>query len=235
MTRAPKDRKSAAYDTLAQAILTLTRAPGSDLDEQRLCGEFDLSRTPMREVLRDLAGAGYVELRENKGARVSEMSQASLRDFFVAAPMVYGAILQLAAQNRTDAQIAQLEQAQDAFKSALATGNAADRALANNHFHAVTGEMAANIYLRPSFQRLLIDHARISMTFYHPQDAEMAGKVSTASMQHDAIIAAIVAHDATTAAQLAADHWQLSRDQIQSFVMPSGLDVPLGQLPRSID
>ncbi|WP_390910732.1 FCD domain-containing protein [Pseudosulfitobacter sp. SM2401] len=234
MPTTPKDRKSAAYDMLARSILTQARGPGADLDEQRLSREFDLSRTPMREVLRDLAGAGYVELRENKGARVSEMSQGSLRDFFVAAPMVYGAILQLAAHNRTDAQIVELQHAQDAFKAALATGSAADRALANNHFHAVTGEMADNIYLRPSFHRLLIDHARISMTFYRPQDGEMTDKVSAASTQHDAIIAAIIAHDADTAAQLAADHWRLSRDQIQSFVMPSGLDVPLGELPRSI-
>lgn len=233
MPNAPKDRKSAALETLAQDILTQARLPGSDLDEHRLSAEFDLSRTPMREVLRDLAGAGYVELRENKGARVSEMSQASLRDFFVAAPMIYGAILQLAAHNRTDAQISELQGAQDAFKSALATGSGADRALANNHFHAVTGEMSGNIYLRPSFHRLLIDHARISMTFYRPQDAKMVGKVSTASAQHDAIIAAIIARDAAAAAQLAADHWQLSRDQIESFVMPNGLDVPLGQLPRS--
>jgi DNA-binding GntR family transcriptional regulator len=233
MTTAPKDRKSAAYEKLAQGILTQTRLPGADLDESRLSAEFDLSRTPMREVLRDLAGAGYVELRENKGARVSEMSQTSLRDFFVAAPLVYGAILQLAATNRTDAQIIALQSAQDAFTSALQSGSAADRALANNHFHAVTGDMAGNIYLLPSFYRLLIDHARISMTFYRPQDTEMAGKVSTASAQHDAIIQAIVDQDAASAAQLAADHWQLSRDQIQSFVMPGRLDVSLGELPRS--
>lgn len=229
----PKDRKSAAFAAIARDILTQNRLPGEDLDEAGLCAEYNLSRTPMREVLRDLAGAGYVVLRENKGARVSEMSQRSLRDFFVAAPMIYGAVLQLAAENRSASQIAELEQAQNAFKAALQSGSAADRALANNHFHAVTGEMAGNIYLLPSFRRLLIDHARISMTFYRPQDAEMAGKVAEATAQHDAIIDAIQTRDATSAARLAKEHWQLSHDQIRKFVMPGALDVPLGQFPHS--
>ncbi|NEO86898.1 MAG: GntR family transcriptional regulator, partial [Spirulina sp. SIO3F2] len=37
-------------------ILTTTLAPGSDLDEVQLANEFGLSRTPLREVLRELAG-----------------------------------------------------------------------------------------------------------------------------------------------------------------------------------
>ena len=70
------------------------------------------------------------------------------------------------------------------------------------------------------------------MTFYRPQSAVMAENVSEASAQHDAIIAAIEAGDEAAAGQLAIDHWNLSRDQIELFVMPSGLDVPLGTVAR---
>ena len=70
------------------------------------------------------------------------------------------------------------------------------------------------------------------MTFYRPQSTEMAGNVSEASAQHDAIIAAIEAGDEAAAAQLAIDHWNLSRDRIELFVMPAGLDVPLGTVAR---
>ena len=235
MSPAPVTRKSAAAAALVQRILTLELAPGADLDEARLSAEFDLSRTPMREVLRDLAGEGYVQLRENKGARVSEMGHTTLRDFFVAAPMIYGAVLQLAALHHTPAQMVELRHAQARFKDTLRGPNTAARAMANDRFHAITGDMASNVYLRPSFQRLLIDHARISMTFYRPGDPDMAATVNTASDQHDAIIAAIAAHDAAAAAQLAIDHWQLSRDQIENYVMPSGLDLPLGQLPQTAE
>ncbi|WP_235190206.1 GntR family transcriptional regulator [Sulfitobacter mediterraneus] len=228
MALAKKQSKEDVLHHLRHAILIQELQPGADLDEARLSEEWHLSRTPLREVLRQLAGEGFVEIRANRGARVAEMSHKTLRDFFLAAPMIYGAILRLAAQNATAPQIADLKTAQTAFKTALRGGDIAARALANNHFHDVTGRMAGNVYLLPSFQRLLIDHARISMTFFRPQDAEMAENLNAASDQHDAIIAAIEAGNDDAAADLAIAHWNLSRDRIEQFVMPAGLDLQLG-------
>lgn len=225
-----KLRKAELYDHLKTEIMTLGLRPGEDLDESTLSEQFTLSRTPLREVLRQLAGEGFVDLRQNRGARVSEMSHTTLRDFFLAAPMIYGAVLKLAAKNARTKQIDALKDAQMKFKAALRTGSSVDRALANNLFHEITGDMADNIFLLPSFHRLLIDHARIGMTFYRPRDSKMAENLSEASQQHDAIIAAIEDGDEAAAAQLAIDHWNLSRDQIEMFVMPSGLDMPLGSV-----
>lgn len=240
MTEAEKDtvkdtakgRKANLYEHLKAAIMTLELRPGADLDEAQLSAGFALSRTPLREVFRQLAGDGYVELRENRGARVSEMSHTTLRDFFLAAPMIYGAVLQLAAKNARTDQIATLKAAQQDFRAALRSGDGAARAMANNRFHEITGAMADNIYLMPSFHRLLIDHARIGMTFYHPQDQDMADNLAEASRQHDEIIEAIETRDEARAGWLAVDHWNLSRDQIELFVMPAGLDVPLGSMTR---
>ena len=227
-----KLRKQNVSAHLRRAVLTLDLQPGTDLDETTLCEQFELSRTPLREVFRQLAGEGYLEWRENRGVRVSEMSHTTLREFFLVAPMIYGAVMRLAAQNADAAQIAALKQAQMDFRAALHSGSAPDRALANNRFHEITGEMSGNAYLIPSFQRLLIDHARISMTFYRPQDDNMARNVAAASAQHDAIIAAIETGNEADAAQLADDHWNLSRGQIELFVMPASLDIPLGDAPR---
>ena len=224
--------KTAVMAQLRRAILTQELPPGADLDEARLSEEFALSRTPLREILRDLAGAGLVELRENRGARVSEMSHTTLRSFFQAAPMVYGAVLRLAAQNASAPQIAALKEAQTRFVAALAQADIAARALANTRFHEITGEMAGNVYLLPSFQRLLVDHARISMTFFRPKEAGEDATLGLASRQHDAIIAAIEAGDDTAAAALAEAHWALSRDRIAQFVMPASLDASLGRMPE---
>ncbi|WP_171173121.1 GntR family transcriptional regulator [Ruegeria sp. HKCCD8929] len=228
-----KRRKDELREHLKVSILTMRLRPGDDLDEAQLSDAFGLSRTPLREVFRQLAGEGYLDLRQNRSARVSEMSHTTLRDFFLAAPMIYGAILRLAALNATPEQIEALKASQEAFRQALRRGSGEDRALANNRFHEITGEMAGNVYLLPSFNRLLIDHARISMTFYRPADARMVESVSQACAQHDAIIAAIETGDDAAAAQLAEDHWNLSRDRIEMFVMPEALDVPMGALPRS--
>lgn len=228
MKDAGRQRKNELSHYLKSAILTMQLKPGDDLDEVSLSKEYNLSRTPLREVLRQLAGEGYVELRENRGCRVSEMSHLTLRDFFIAAPMIYAAVLQLAAKNANPDQIIRLKSAQENFKQALASGSGADRAIANNRFHEITGEMANNIYLLPSFHRLLIDHARIAMTFYRPGNSDPDNSRKKADDQHDAIINAIENNDESTAARLATEHWNLSRDQIEIFVMPAGLDVSLG-------
>nr|WP_246040460.1 GntR family transcriptional regulator [Roseovarius arcticus] len=227
-----KKSKTALIEHLRREILSTRMAPGSDVDEAVLSVELSVSRTPLREVLRQLAGEGFVVMRENRSARVADMSFATIRDFFVAAPMIYGAVLRLAAENAKANQIEALRAAQDRFRQSLRNGTAVDRALTNNRFHEITGEMADNIYLLPSFQRLLIDHARIGTTFYQPQSNGMAENLDKASRQHDEIIAAIEARDPDRAGQLADEHWSLSRGQIELFVMPASLDLPLGARPR---
>lgn len=232
MSDQAKQRKALCTASLKRDILTLELAPGSDLDELSLTAQYNLSRTPLREVLRQLAGEGYVDLRENRGARVAEMHHHTLHAFFVAAPMIYGAVLSLAAQNAKPEQIEQLIKAQADFKQALAKGSNIERALANNHFHEITGDMAHNVYLLPSFKRLLIDHARISMTFYAETGKGEKSRQSRAQTQanghHEQIIEAIQRRDSEAASQLATEHWNLSRDQIARFVMPNPLDLPLG-------
>jgi len=224
--------KQQAHAALRRAILLMEIEPGAPLDEAALCAAHGMSRTPMREVLQGLAGDGYVTLHENRGARVSEMSHRMLRDFFLAAPMVYGAILRLAAENATPAQIADLKQAQRAFRATLDGGDPAARTLANDRFHRITGEMAGNTYLTPSFHRLLIDHARIGMTFFRSRGRGQTRSQRDAADQHDAMIAAIETGDADAAAGLAARHWALSRGQIESFVLPAGLELQPGLPPR---
>lgn len=231
MTAAARFQKEKLYSDLKRAILTMDLQPGSDLEEIKLAEKYSLSRTPLREVFRQLAGEGYTTIHQNRSVRVAEMSHKTLRNFFLTAPMIYGAVLRLAAQNATGGQITALKAAQQAFQKALANGSTKDRALANNRFHAITGDMAHNAYLTPSFNRLLIDHARISMTFYDPHNRTMAEKSTIAADQHDAIIDSIETHNEDRAAELAIAHWRLSRDQMEAFVMPAGLQADLGE-PR---
>jgi DNA-binding GntR family transcriptional regulator len=230
MTGTTQDRKDRLAAHLRAEVLTLGLQPGADLDESRLCARFDLSRTPLREVFRDLAGEGYLQHRANRGVRVSELSHTTLRSFFQAAPLIYAAILQLASQNARADQIDNLKEAQSLFKATLRNSAVSDRALANNRFHEITGDMTSNPYLTPSFHRLLIDHARIGMTFYRPSSEATRAKLIEASDQHDAIIAAIEERDIVRSGELAREHWLLSRDEIERYVMPDGLDASLEHL-----
>lgn len=222
-------RKSACIALLKRGILTQSIPPGQYLDESELAEQYGISRPPLREVLRELAGEGFVILHPNRGAQVTPMSQSAMRNFFMVAPMIYAAASRLAAENATPQQIDRLKECQRQFRLAVADDDAAERTLCNERFHALIGEMAANEYLLPSLKRLLIDHTRIGMTFYGPHNHDFDREQQQAADQHDEFIALIEAKDAQGAAEIAVAHWELSRTQIENFVTPASIDLPLGQ------
>jgi DNA-binding GntR family transcriptional regulator len=226
-----KDRKTEALEHLKMRILTLEIAPGSDLDEAALSMTYGISRTPVREVLQRLAGEGYATQTANRGAKVASMDFAAMRCFFQTAPLVYATIARLAAEHGTPAQLDRLKAIQIGFAAAVDAGDAARAALANHAFHAMTGDMAANPYLAPSLARMLIDHTRLSQTFYRPAGARDAARVRRASDQHDAMIAAFQDRDAEEAVSLTLLHWDLSRDRMEDFVRPD----PLPLQPEAAD
>ncbi|MEM7075856.1 MAG: GntR family transcriptional regulator [Pseudomonadota bacterium] len=219
------DRKTECISDLRMRILTLDIAPGSALEEAVLCSRYGMSRTPMREILQRLNGEGYVELSQNRGAKVASMDLVVMRTFFRTAPMIYANIGRLAAENRRAGDLEPLRNVQDAFRSATQRGDVADAALLNHRFHLAIGRMARNPYLLPSLERMLIDHTRLSQTFYKPASDDERHRVTLAVDQHDAMIVAIEAGDGESATQLAIDHWALSRDRLERFVSPDPLPV----------
>ncbi len=233
MDTAPVGKKAGCIEDLRRRILTQDLEPGAYLDEVEIGETYGISRPPVREVLRQLMGEGYVLLHENRGAQVAPMSHKSLRNFFIAAPMIYAAVAKLAAQHATPQQIERMKQVQRNFRIAIRNGDATERALLNERFHAVMGEVADNEYLLPSLRRLLIDHTRIGMTFYNPRQTNLARQQSIAADQHDQFIELIAAGDADGAAALAVDHWELSRAAIESFVTPESMQMPLGAPPKA--
>lgn len=227
MSRGTKDY---CLEDLKLRILTTDLQPGVMLDEASLARHYGLSRTPLREVLQRLAGRGYIAIAEHRGAKVASMDVTVMRRFFQTAPMIYANISRLAAENRTDLQIEALQKSQDKFANCAAGSDVAATALANHAFHALIGEMAHNPYLAASLDRLLIDHTRLSVTFYAPTTEGDASLIDQASAQHQSMIHAIVSRDAALASDLTLQHWDLSRDEMEKFVRPDPL--PIDVIPR---
>ena len=221
------NKKSGCYDSLKHKVLALELAPGMTLDETALAAEHGLSRTPLREVLQQLAGEGYLTLAANRSAQVSSMGLATMRNFFQTAPMVYSAVTRLAAENATTAQIGQLKAAQKRFRASIAGGSATETALHNHLFHEIIGEMAGNPYLTPSLKRLLIDHTRMSQTFYTAANKADRERIETAAGQHDEMIDAIERREPARAVELTLEHWNLSRGEIERYVHPDPLPVDI--------
>jgi len=221
--------KTGLYEDLKRLILTMALDPDEVLDETSLAAQYGLSRTPVREVFQRLAGEGYLEIVEKRGVRVISMNHATLRNFFLVAPMIYAAVGRLAVQNYKPAQLKMLKETQKRFRKALQARQVDALALENNRFHEIMGEMAANAYLQPSLGRLLIDHCRIGHTFYQPRNDDMEHRLQLAADHHDSFIEAIEARDEERVVNLVFEHWELSRKNMEMFIAPQGLktDGPL--------
>ncbi|WP_087002004.1 GntR family transcriptional regulator [Rhizobium sullae] len=218
-----KSVKSNLYDDLKRQILTMELDPDADLDEASLSERYGLSRTPVRDIFRRLAGEGYVDIRENRGARVIPMNHSTLRNFFLVAPMIYAAIGRLAVQNFKPAQLSDLKQTQERFRAASENMDVLAMVIENNRFHEIFGEMSANVYLQPSLGRLLIDHARIGHTFFRPRNDDMKRRLQLAVEHHDSFIEALSVHDEDAVVDLVFEHWELSRENMEMFIAPQGL------------
>ena len=222
------DKKERLRLALCDRIITMQLLPGATIDEIELESEFGVSRSPIREIIRQLASEGYIELEQNRSPRVAPMDYSSVRMFFQAAPLIYIATTKLAAVSPSVADIDTLRCIQTAFRTAMDSGDTTERMLLNNRFHLHIGEMANNIYLMPSLKRLLIDHARLSMTFYRISESDNDAEDShKAAEQHDLIIDAIEQRKPDLAAELIQAHWELSKKRMTDFVMPQNLDIAM--------
>lgn len=219
------DKKTHCLEDLRMRILCQEIAPGSDLDEAALCDQYGLSRTPMREIFQRLGGEGYLKLEQNRGPKVASMDLSVMRMFFQTAPMIYANTARLAAENRRSDEIPALRAIQEEFREATQAGDARQASLLNHRFHHQMGVMAHNPYLLPSLNRMLIDHTRLSQTFYRPASDDEAARVTKAITHHDQMIDAIEARDGDGIVELTIDHWNLSRDRLERFVSPDPLPV----------
>ncbi len=227
-----KSGKNTLYDDLKRQILTMELDPDEALDEAAISERYGLSRTPVREVFRRLAGEGYIDIQENRGSRVIPMNHSTLRNFFLVAPMVYAAIGRLAVQNFKARHLQDLKETQQRFRNATVSRDARMMVVENNRFHAIMGEMAGNQYLEPSLERLLIDHARIGHTFFRPSNEDMEQRLQLSAEHHDAFIDAIEKRDESAVVDLVFEHWELSRENMEMFIAPQGMKA---DLPFSID
>lgn len=82
-------------------ILNHDIRPGQRLIEQKLCEKYNLSRPPLREVINQLAGEGYVELIPKRGAFALGFDTRILDDILQMKNLLYPLAVQLAIERIT--------------------------------------------------------------------------------------------------------------------------------------
>ncbi|WP_329461539.1 GntR family transcriptional regulator [Streptomyces sp. NBC_01431] len=123
-------RTQFVLDAIRHAILTGALSPGQALVEVDLAARFGVSKTPVREALKTLAGTGLVVMSQYKGVTVRRVDADMARE-------VYDVrlLLEPEAVRRTIAQRAGLAAAEEALDRADRAKDAAERSLANREFH----------------------------------------------------------------------------------------------------
>lgn len=132
---------------LEQAIIRGEFAPSSRLHADDIAAHYGVSRIPVREALRSLHEAGWVEIRPRYGVYVRERSMTELRELFEARSGIESQIAALAAARRTDDELAELRSIVDDGRSAARDGDMDATADASIRFNQVLRDACRNSVL----------------------------------------------------------------------------------------
>ncbi|GAA2454034.1 GntR family transcriptional regulator [Streptomyces sp. NPDC051041] len=123
-------RTQFVLEEIKRRILTGQLTPGQALVETELAAQFGVSKTPVREALKTLAGTGLVMMSQYKGVTVRMVDADMARE-------VYDVrlLLEPEALRRAVRRGASLEAARDALTRADQAADTAERSLANREFH----------------------------------------------------------------------------------------------------
>lgn len=185
-------------DYLREGIIAGRLAPGSRLVERELIEMLGVSRTVIREALRQLETEGLVAGVANKGPVVRELSAAEANDLYAIRGVLVGLAARLFIQNADIATTKQLEAALDETVRGYKSGDPAAVLEAKNRFYDILVEGAASESLSTMLTLL---HARIArwraLGLSHPKRSPTRARESIAGLR--AMFAAIKNRDVEAA------------------------------------
>jgi DNA-binding GntR family transcriptional regulator len=204
------------YDTLRHEILTLALAPGAALDETSLAERFGLSRSPVREALVRLSADGLVSMLSNRASLVAPIDIAGFPRYVEALDLLQRINTRLAAQNRTEADLAAMAAAARAFDAACRADDHLAMSATNRDFHMAVARAGRNPYLARAYGQLLDEGRRI--LHLHFEYLRSSATEQPLASDHDRMIDAIRARDIDLADRLAHDHTRLFHDRFLAFL-----------------
>jgi DNA-binding GntR family transcriptional regulator len=110
-------------DWLAQRIISGEAAPGERLTEPRIAALAGVSRSPVREALRILAGEGLVEITPRHGARVTHVGVRDARELYACRLLLEPTWAFEAVQAMTPAGVAELDRIRAAMEATAGDGS----------------------------------------------------------------------------------------------------------------
>jgi DNA-binding GntR family transcriptional regulator len=199
-TAAPLRRS--VVDALRQSIVLGRLAPGTRLIERELIEKMGVSRTVIREALRQLEAEGLIEVVANKGAVVRNLSRAEAKDLYAIRAVLEGLAARLFAERADEASRAALTGALAKTAEAYGADEPAAIVEAKNDFYGVLFGGAGSDTLSSMIDALQARVWRLRVLgVAHPH---RSGERSAEAMRDlDALVAAIGAGDSGLAERIA--------------------------------
>lgn len=188
--------------TLRQAIIDFHLVPGQRLVERELIESLGVSRTTVREALRELASEGLVTVVPQRGAIVTVPSLDDAVDLYEVRASLESLVVQRFVERASDDQVAQLARAVEQFAAVVESGAEVREILAaKNEFYVVLIAGAATNAVQQLLEAI---QARVQVL--RATSLAEPGRAHDVIAELRAIVAAIASRDATRASELMAAH-----------------------------
>ncbi|AOO83372.1 GntR family transcriptional regulator [Bosea vaviloviae] len=197
---------------IADEIVSGALEPGTPLDEQELAARFGVSRTPVREAIRQLSSSGLVSVRPHRGAVVALPTPSQLHDMFEVMAELEGLCAGLAARNMTVPERRGLEALHQALRTLVHEGDPARYHETNEAFHAAIYAGTHNGYLA---ELTLMTRARVAP--FRRAQFRATGRLGGSYQEHDTIVQAILRGDQAGASEAMRAHIGIVRDAFSSY------------------
>jgi DNA-binding GntR family transcriptional regulator len=187
--------RSQVLELLRQDILAAEFEPGERLVETRLCARYEVSRTVIREVLRQLESEGLVTIVPNRGPIVIELTLFDAKALFEVRTALEGLAGALFAERATPEQRARLSGAMRRISRSYRKSDLAERLAMKDEFYDVLVEGAVNPVIDATLRSI---RARVQMLRGLSMQAE--GRATETVKEITAIVdAAVIRSDAEAA------------------------------------
>lgn len=196
-----KPLRELVYEELKHKILTGEIASQTRLMEIDLAEKMNVSRTPIREAIRELAADGLVTIEPRRGAYVSRISIEDMLDVFEVRENLEGFAAFLAAKRASDQQKDHLRELMDQYEVAIDHDEKKASVERDEDLHKFIVECGGNRTLQQMVNHVQELSLRFRYLYY--DDFTHYKKMPA---QHRRIVDAITAGNAELARQEAEDH-----------------------------
>ncbi|MGQ7846176.1 GntR family transcriptional regulator [Granulosicoccus sp. 3-233] len=200
-------------EQLEQAILLGEFSSGSHLDETQLASRFNVSRTPIREALKQLVASGLLEHRPNRGVFVRTPSVQELLEMFEVMAELEALCVKLAARRSRKADMQSLQNLADACEQAMESGDCDRYYHANERLHNELYRLSGNRFLEQQAAAL---HRRLQP--YRRLQLRVPYRMRQSMNEHRIIVDAVCQGQAEVAADAIRSHIAIQGEKFNDLV-----------------